>query len=616
MEATMRHTLIALLMIAAFAVLSTTSAFATPASYHDDAWASFIEKKPGKVTPPGFPTGKGAVSRIHDMGVWPSPYSKLVNPTDLSKTEALLFSEQALVNERVYASENMAAFIAATIKNFRKLTKRSDIKIPIRALAYRADDIPTPEINDLMEVHIGFYISDESGPLPVVNIENNGNNIYQSNSLASGAEIYEKYVEAVMPAIQDLKDQPNRSISRTLFKEYSAAKRDLINQNRITKTENNNNARSERQDNIKKYNDIIKKYNDIIADLQQQYRQSKDTAERVELTKKIQKAQEDRTKESIEQAKLYNPKHAAFLERQAEISKPYDEAIHKLELEKAGLEIGPDSIDTHKEIMEKLRTLRNQRADALRDARAYSAENDEVDDSRLSRAQKAKVRETQQADDALQDDIDIETTWLLFESMLTQEEAPVVNITVPAALRPKLIIYAQGAKRSPKAIKRFEEVSVASEQRDISVRIACSIRDRFLGCTIKGDEATEKKVTQIAQQILNNAKSAQKPDKMHAMQLIVNADSQNLKDTLFSEKSKSKTKAKDALVLPFTSKTATEQEKIQHEKDHDLIREYKRICNIQNNSKSKGKAGKNAPKQRPNNRKRYHNGSGSLALPF
>ena len=158
--------------IAATSFISA-AAYADPASYHDKAWANFIEKGAVKQTPSGFPTGNGAISRVHGNEVWPENFATLTSPTDMSRVASIQLSDYAYWDGRYYASESMTAFLVASAQKLQKLTKRADIKIPVYLLAYNANVIPTPHVTDLLEVQLGLFLKGDS-PIPAAEIANDG----------------------------------------------------------------------------------------------------------------------------------------------------------------------------------------------------------------------------------------------------------------------------------------------------------------------------------------------------------------------------------------------------------------------------------------------------------
>ena len=624
----MRHTIIALL-ITAFAVFST-SAFATPTSYYDDAWANFIEKNGGKTTPDGYPFGKGAISNMREEDTWPEPFLKLVAPTDMSKAEAIQLSQKALSDDRFYASESMAAFLSASSETLRTLTKQKDIKIPVYLLAYKAELIPVPTVNDLQEVRLGIYLT--NGNAPIVDADNttDGGVVFSPNTNYLSGESYQLYAKNIQSQYASILEMKSSQVKQTLYEAYNEVGPKQTRHNRPThspqqsiKSAKSFNTRTNRKE-------ILEKYRNQINELQTQIRESEDADERVKLTKQIHQLEDEKEKEL--NADL-SPKAAERMAQRQAISKPYDEKIRALELELAALEHGRDSLDERKEIQEQISALIKERREALQDIphQPSTTDNNDRQTSAQHKAQQHASRPRINAvEDELDDDawleaqgedekndessLDLATTWLMFEAMLTQKTATVTQIKLPGSLRTRLLLEAKNAKRSPKVIEKFQTLAITTKDSAISVQIACSIRDRFLGCSIKGDDATEAKINKIAQAIVNNAKSASQSDQLHAMQLIVNAKPQKIKNTINLD-SHSRPKDPPESMSYFDNGNVVMH--LSAPPNFELVKAYKRVCGINDAPKSaKGKKGSKKHHPIKVNDQRLSNGSKSLVLPF
>lgn len=652
MEAMMRHTIIALL-IAAIAVIST-SAFATPASYYDDAWANFIEKNAGKTTPDGFPLGQGAISVMRENEVWPEPFLKLVAPTDMSKVEAIALSQQAISNDRIYASENMASFLAASAEKLKKLTKQKDIKLPVYMLAYKADEIPTPTNSDLLEVMLGLYLTGEAGPVPATDVATDGNTVFPHHTKPLSGSAYRLYARNVQSQYSSLLKMTTQQAGQTLYEAFNQVAQSEPTPKTSpqplqvpSQSDQSSSSSAQSSDRRANHKAILEKYRDQIKELRTQIWESDDPDERVRLTKKLHQLEDEREKE------LYAdlpPRSAERMAQRQAIYKPYDEKIRALELEQAALERDPDSRDERKELQEKIAALRKERREAYQPpAMTGHTDSTHMNNERMTAAQRrARYDASKKAaqEDAPDDDawleemgdsesidtnqIDIATTWLMFEAMLTQTKATVTRIKLPVSLRTKLLIHAESAKRPAKVVEKFKTLALISSGEAISVQLACSIRDRFLGCPIKGDDATEAKVNKIAQAIINNAKSASKSDQLRAMQLVVNAKPQKVKNTI-DFRTISEARYRDAdFSLPFAdeplkvntytsqaSETVAAYKRIVNgNNDNDKIEKHEKRGNSNKRARSYKKSKRPPRKPNSNNRKRYSNGSGSLALPF
>lgn len=608
MEVHMKSKILAA-VIAAASIL-TTQAFASPASYQDAAWSNFIEKKAGKVTPAGFPFGKGAISRMRDGAVWPEPFIKLVAPTDMSKVKAIKLSNQAINAERTYASESMAEFLSASADKLKKLTKRKDIQLPIYMLAYRADDVPTPRLNDLLDVQIGVFLTGES-PIPAPYFASDGKALLHPTQNYLSNSDYQKYASLVLSKYDTLKSMSTRQLSQEMH--------DIFH---TVAPSHSVPPRANRDSRLEQRKAIQEKYSDQLKELRKQIREADTPDERVKLTKKLHKLQDAREHEL--NAHPINQRQRERASNRKAITQSYDAQIRDIELKLAALERGADSRDERKELIEALRELKSARSEALRNSVGMGEAN-----SRHSAAQNRAHLAARQApnndigfeDEDFEDDddvsaedsqIDLDTTWLMFEAMLTQTAETVMRIKLPGPLRTRLMSHAESAKRPAKIIEKFKDITIISQNDPvISVQIACSVRDRFLGCPVKGDEATEAKVSKIAQAIIDNAKSGSESDQLHAMQLVINASPKSVKNTMIHPESLRNAAAK-ALELPFANRQTNESE----DTSSEIIASYKRICKSSSGErKQKGKGGKGKRNTRKPSTNRFYDEE-SLALPF
>ena len=154
--------------------------------------------------------------------------------------------------------------------------------------------------------------------------------------------------------------------------------------------------------------------------------------------------------------------------------------------------------------------------------------------------------------------VDIKNTWYLIEAMLTQTQAPVVEIHMPWTLRDKLVSQAKSMGRSSKIIKKFDNIFYDDEYASgMRVLLACSVRDRFLGCPLGGVRSIEEEVSKQSDKLVRAVRNAQKiEDKVRGLSIILNAnpiylreylDVKPLKDAI--EKDLSDQSKKEALLI-------------------------------------------------------------------
>ena len=130
--------------------------------------------------------------------------------------------------------------------------------------------------------------------------------------------------------------------------------------------------------------------------------------------------------------------------------------------------------------------------------------------------------------------VDTKNTWYLIEAMLTQTKATVVEIHMPILFKEKIIHQAKSMKRSAKIIQKFENVYYDDQYTSgIRVLLACSVRDRFLGCPLGGVKSIEEEVLNQCDKLVRAIRNAQNTeDKVRALNIILNANPIYLRETL------------------------------------------------------------------------------------
>lgn len=612
--------------IAATSFISA-AAYADPASYHDKAWANFIEKGAVKQTPSGFPTGNGAISRVHGNEVWPKSFAILTSPTDMSRVASIQLSDYAYWDGRYYASESMTAFLVASAQKLQKLTKRADIKIPVYLLAYNANVIPTPHVTDLLEVQLGLFLKGDR-PIPTAEIATDGEVTFEPSEQSYDGKLYEAYVATVLDVFQDFKEMSHKEISEDLTFYYDTS-------SPITHVSDVEDMPNLKLDAPKYYDDplralyereyeINQKYDAPIKALGKQFREA-DSKDRPKILHKIRLISEERRDAHGEAFETFKDRIKI---QDTKTAHPFDEQIRALEEQNRALPRQESSADQRRILIEEITRLKKEKQAALRALRTNAHEAVQKAHQNDPDAPAASKSDSTVSDPlpGLSEDltadyqsepkeIDIETTWLMFEAMLSQNAETVMMIKLPGTLRARLISHAQNAKRPAKIIETFKDIAVTTRNETITLQLACSIRDRFLGCPGRGSAATEKKVTQIAQKILNNAKSASLADKLQAIQLVINAAPDNIKNPIDLANLVSEQKA------IYDQKSLTRvNNRIDFDRDNaaeddfkEMISDYKKICNI--NIEDEDSTDSESDDEYKSS-SRCSDGTGSLDLPF
>lgn len=104
-----------------------------------------------------------------------------------------------------------------------------------------------------------------------------------------------------------------------------------------------------------------------------------------------------------------------------------------------------------------------------------------------------------------------QSMWWLFEAILTQTGADVISLNMPASLYVEMIDTAKALKRPEATVDKFRRFT-STGSTGISVRLGCSVRDRFLGCSEispKTDEITVNRARKMLSDAANLDESRQ-----------------------------------------------------------------------------------------------------------
>ncbi|MBR4986847.1 MAG: hypothetical protein IKY83_14030 [Proteobacteria bacterium] len=541
-------------LILAAALISST-AQAVP-SYDAPEWSNYIEKKAGNKIPEGYPTGAGAISGFNGSGFWRTPYTSLIRPIDMSGSDILTVSKTALSLKKHYASESMQSFLQATSGALRKLSKRADLKIPVQGLAYEMNNVPQSDARAFMTVQLGVYTKSGTDSVPDADFSIHAkpptdNDITHKRTQA--------YIAKVMPNLAALRQMPPQQAQNELQRlghesneAVSAEIRERITGNHLPTHRFSGRHLSgsieppQEGSYAQRYKALNDAYNAQIQTLRDESQQAEGD-KRAELTRQILQLEAERDQQLLELPDDEQLPSAETIRSKQERQKAYKEELHRRALELGMTD--EDDRETQQALREQISNQQQMRQAERNALKERIKEQQHT--SRMTQAQRQAYRNAQkeEIEQAQLARVDLETTWLMFEAMITQNSETILKITMPESLKIALIDHAKTAKRPDKAIKTFDSLSEGHARNAISILLACSVRDRFLGCPIKGNDKTEAKVNDIAQKILNQAKSAPIPDQMRAIQLVVNAAPQKVKNTLNLD---SMTRPADTtLELPF-----------------------------------------------------------------
>ncbi len=504
----MRHILniICLASIILFAV----QAFATPtpSTYDDAAWKSFIEQGKNKTIPKGMPTGPGAISGYHGLGFWSVNYVTIQKPFDMSKNTKLVFSNKAIASHEQYASESMKLFLEATLAQAEKLSKNKDFQLPVYEL-YHEESIVAYERTNLSKITFGFYTFDK---------ENN-------SAIQPGAYMRKKDVRAQrMPVDSN-------------YQRYSHFQTILKKRRPELQAMTDADFRAE-----------IIKISSEVKDLQAADRnQWNDEIIEISDTQAQALAKLPITK-FLTEAEAKDTELNAIIKRIAEVDDEMESLreILKTSTDNGEKEVVSDQFNELNDERKKLKHDNASRKQAIRDQ--VFAEHKELSDEfnqivntfqndkktiykNRSAEREAKNKEYERLGINMDETknistgliVDLEKTWIMIESMLTQNVIPVMEITMPEELKNKLTEYANGAKKSADLIKSFDLMTKTSGSR-IVVKLACSVRDRFLGCQEKGDNDIEQLVSNASTAMLKAAENLPEARQLEILKLVANAN--------------------------------------------------------------------------------------------
>lgn len=135
------------------------------------------------------------------------------------------------------------------------------------------------------------------------------------------------------------------------------------------------------------------------------------------------------------------------------------------------------------------------------------------------RVNKAKKRREKLKQERIENLIhpDIPKMWALIEAALTQDKVRIAKLSIPTPVEEQIVLYGKKMNK-PKALldKILTLNKMEKEIGHISITLACSIRDRLLGCYNLLDEKDpneENKLNQIIENLRKAAKNASETQK-------------------------------------------------------------------------------------------------------
>lgn len=476
----MKTRLTSLVLASLLFIPAIAGAAPTPSTYDDPVWSDYLEKGKTAKVPEGIPTGPGAVSGCYGSGFWPDGYIQIIDPVNMSQHDGILMAESAKVNGRVYASETMKLFLDAVVTNVRKLSKNSDLQVPVQELFFAPGSVPMRILADeTTSVEFGAYILNGTITEPVTDVRLHGEVVSKGAAFlltarTRTAQRYQNY--------QKIAASFKGRFSMMSFTEFYATTQEILKianeqLEDLDKGSSENKAAQVEQENsdTEKLN---KEKEDKRAQIIEKYEKELD-ALRDKLILDISKKERDEIVDKIR-----------FIEKQKQSD---------LQALVANSKLGNDSIN----IQERLEEIRNGK-------RLTAAQ-------RKSRNNSSAVRHP---GDLVLDEA---AMWILVESILTQKAVGVTEIRLPNEMKARLIAYAKKAKKNSKTIALFDEITVASPV-SFEVSLSCSVRDRFLGCQLGGNPDIEKRITKAATALLKAALKLPKERQMEIIQLVVNAN--------------------------------------------------------------------------------------------
>ena len=123
--------------------------------------------------------------------------------------------------------------------------------------------------------------------------------------------------------------------------------------------------------------------------------------------------------------------------------------------------------------------------------------------------------------------VDLANTWNMIEAIVTQNTVRIEKLSIPLAIEEVLLLHAKTNKRPENIIKRVMELNIETKKTggNISVTLACSTRDRFMGCRQVNkyrDDAEEQQIQLFISRLQKAAKKANTKQKEILNTLIDN----------------------------------------------------------------------------------------------
>ena len=209
-----------------------------------------------------------------------------------------------------------------------------------------------------------------------------------------------------------------------------------------------------------------------------------------------------------------------------------------------------------KRLTTKLREIHNQAREAVKPSSANKNKNNDLLEEKWARIEaREKAGEAGwdhdfNGGDALADDreerrknikknrqnrqctqyyqVDLANTWNMIEAIVTQNAVRIEKLSIPLAIEEVLLLHAKTNKRPENIIRRVMELNIDNKSAagNISVTLACSTRDRFMGCRQVNkyrDDAEEQQIQLFVNRLEKTAKKANSTQKEILNTLINNA---------------------------------------------------------------------------------------------
>lgn len=494
----MRYLLVAAVLFVT--VLTGCVAFAAPvpSTYDDPEWLDYIEKgKTGKL-PKGIPTGPGAVSGFHGKGFWPEGYTTVRSPYNMLKSPNLIFSNHSLIDETYYASESMKQFLDATVKRAIELSHNDKFKLPVRELSENESVVPYSRFRNLISLGI-FMLADDK---PVENADG----IYMKGvckiRINLSDDKYRKYT-----TIQNKLKTEKKSLLKLPIPEFENRIREIRNdsfqmsadEQKIRDVINANNAKKERPKtkSLRQLQNEDAKYNEISSEL-------KSVDDELDSYREMMKTASD-----ADERRLLNEGMREIREKRRDLTAARKTRSDEL---RAQNQLSPEEEAERKKYIAEMKAIQEERAARNSElAQRAKALGGDVDKS-LAIAKKKLT-------------LDLESTWIMIEAMLTQNDVEVDHMAMPIELKDDLKEYAKNAHKDDSLIKVFDLKTGKGGSQGIVVTLGCSARDRFLGCqNTGGSDEVEKRVSDASSAMLKAAAGLPDERKLEILRLVANAN--------------------------------------------------------------------------------------------